>query len=149
MALNFSVIPDARLPEMADQVRRAIAWLYGNVRSFDGDPDQIYVSGHSSGGHLAGVLLTTDWREYDVPDTVIKGALCASGIFDLQPVLLSSRGSYVELSEEEEEHSRRSATSSESAARRSSPMVMRRAPSSSASPATSRPRSKKPGTLTS
>ncbi len=103
VALNFSVIPDARLPEMADQVRRAIAWLYGNARSFDGDPDQIYVSGHSSGGHLAGVLLTTDWGEYDVPDTVIKGALCASGIFDLRPVLLSSRGSYVELSEEEEE----------------------------------------------
>ena len=103
VALNFSVIPDVRLPEMAEQVRRAIAWLHENARSFDGDPDQIYVSGHSSGGHLAGVLLTTDWEEYGMPDTAIKGGLCASGLFDLRPVLLSSRGSYVKIDEAEED----------------------------------------------
>lgn len=70
---------------MVDQVRRAIAWLYGNVRSFDGDPDQIYVSGHSSGGHLAGVLFTTDWREYDVPDTGIKGPSARAGYSTSSP----------------------------------------------------------------
>jgi len=41
--------------------------------------------------------------EHEVPDAVIKGGLCASWMFDFRPVLLSSRGSYVEVCEEEEE----------------------------------------------
>src|SRR5829696_5151380 len=38
---------------MVDQVRRAAAWVYQNAKSFGGDPARIYVTGHSSGGHLA------------------------------------------------------------------------------------------------
>ena len=37
---------------MADQVRRAVAWVYNNAKSFGGDPNRIYVSGQSSGAHL-------------------------------------------------------------------------------------------------
>jgi arylformamidase len=45
------------LMPMADQVRRAIAWTYRNAASFGGDPNRLYVSGHSSGGHLAATAL--------------------------------------------------------------------------------------------
>ncbi len=48
---------------MADQVRRSVAWVYKNAKSFGGDPERLYISGHSSGGHWAGVLLTTDWQK--------------------------------------------------------------------------------------
>ena len=51
------------LMPMAQQVRRAVAWVYRNAKTFGGDPDQIYLSGHSSGAHLIGVTLITDWRE--------------------------------------------------------------------------------------
>ena len=62
------------LMPMAEQVRRAVAWVYRNARSFGGDPERIYVSGHSSGGHLAGVVLTTDWRkDFDLPADTVKG----------------------------------------------------------------------------
>jgi arylformamidase len=55
VALNFANIPKVRLPEMADQIRRAIAWLYANAATFGGDRERIFISGHSSGGHLAAV----------------------------------------------------------------------------------------------
>lgn len=103
VAVNFAKIPDVRLPDMADQVRRAVAWLYNNAKSFDGNPDQIYVSGHSSGAHLVGVLLTTEWEQYGVPETVIKGGFPVSGMFDLRPVLLSARSSFLKLSSSEED----------------------------------------------
>src|SRR5436190_2210744 len=45
---------------LAEQVRRAVAWVYRNAHSFGGNPNRIYVSGHCSGAHLAGVVLTTD-----------------------------------------------------------------------------------------
>jgi arylformamidase len=94
---NGSLMP------MAEQVRGAVAWVYRNARSFGGNPDRIYVSGHSSGGHLAGVVLVTDWRkDFNLPADAVKGGLCCSGMFDLKPVRLSARGSYVSFTDEME-----------------------------------------------
>lgn len=95
---DFVFVQDAQdsLTTMADQVRRAIAWVYNNAASFGGDPDQLYLSGHSSGGHLAAVALTTDWkRDFGLPPDILKGGLCCSGMYDLHPVRLSARSSYV------------------------------------------------------
>ena len=95
-------VGDSLLP-IADQVRRAVAWIYRNASDFGGDPDRIYLSGHSSGGHLAGVILTTDWeKEFDLPANIIKGGLCCSGMFDLKPVRLSTRGDYIDFTDEME-----------------------------------------------
>ena len=89
---------------MADQVRRAVAWAYQNAASFGGDADRFYISGHSSGGHWVGVLLTTDWqKDFGLPPTFIKGAVAASGMFDLKPVRLSVRSSYVKFTDEMED----------------------------------------------
>lgn len=95
---DFSWIQDVgdSLYPMVDQLRQAVAWVYHNAEQFGGDSDRITLSGHSSGGHLAGVMLTTDWEnDVDLPVDVIKGGLCCSGMFDLKPVRLSSRGDYV------------------------------------------------------
>ena len=101
IAIGFASIPKVRLPDMADQVRRAVAWAYKNAKSFGGDPERIFVSGHSSGGHLCGVALVTDWSKYGAPATVLKGGLAVSGMFELDPVMLSARSSYVKISDEE------------------------------------------------
>ena len=104
--LDFASMDDegVSLSDLARQVRDAIAWVYRNSAKIDGDRDRIFLSGHSSGGHLAGVILTTDWvRDYDLPPDIVKGGLCASGMFDLKPVRLSWRNSYLQLTDEEEE----------------------------------------------
>ena len=95
---------DGSLMPMADQVRRAVAWVHRNAQTFGGDPNRIYVSGHSSGGHLAGVVLTTDWRkEFNLPADTVKGGLCCSGLFDLKAVRLSARSAYVKFTDEIEQ----------------------------------------------
>lgn len=84
---------------MVEQLRRAVVWTYRNAQRYGGNPDNIYISGHSAGAHLAGVLITTDWAKYGIPPNVIKGAFLCSGIYDLYPVSLSSRNKYVEFTE--------------------------------------------------
>ena len=85
-------------------MRRAVAWVHRNAKSFGGDPNRIYVSGHSSGGHLAGVILTTDWpKDFNLPVDTVKGGLCCSGMFDLKPVRLSARSKYVTFTDEMEQ----------------------------------------------
>ncbi len=106
VVLDFINVIEAggNLNAMAEQVRRAVAWVYRNAQSFGGDPERLYVSGHSSGGHLTGVLLTTDWqKDFGLPPTVIKGGVAGSGMYDLKPVRLSKRSSYVTFTDEIEQ----------------------------------------------
>jgi arylformamidase len=60
--LDFCNVDDTGgdLTPMAEQVRRAVAWVYRNAAGFGGDPDRLYLSAHSSGAHLAGCVVTTD-----------------------------------------------------------------------------------------
>jgi len=95
---------NGNLLPMADQVRRAVAFVYKNAKSFGGDPGRIHVSGQSSGAHLAGNVVTTDWeKDYGVPNDIVKGALLCSGMYDLKPVRLSKRSEYVAFTDEVEE----------------------------------------------
>lgn len=106
-AARFSALTPApgkgRLPDIVDQLRRAVVWLSQNAATFGGDPARIHVIGHSSGAHLASVLLTTDWARHGAPATVLKSGTCVSGMYDLRPVLLSARGNYVKLTADEED----------------------------------------------
>jgi arylformamidase len=104
VVLDFINVIEAggSLLPMAEQVRRAVAWVYRNAQSFGGDPNRIHVSGRSSGAHLGGVVLITDWKEFGVPDDVVKGALLSSGMYDLKPVRLSKRSAYIKFTDEME-----------------------------------------------
>jgi arylformamidase len=102
-ALDFAPLPTVTLTEMARQVRRAIAWCYRHAEAIGVDRRRIFVSGHSSGAHLAALVAVTDWGHLGMPSGVVKGAMCASGIYDLRPVRLSARNAYVQLSSEMEQ----------------------------------------------
>jgi arylformamidase len=106
VALDFIAIKDAGgdLRVMAEQVRRGIAWAYQNADKFGGDRDRFYIGGHSSGGHLCGVALVTDWqKDFGLPGDMVKGGLCMSGMYDMKPVRLSKRSSYVKFTDEMEQ----------------------------------------------
>jgi arylformamidase len=92
------------LMPMAQQVRASVAWVYKNAARFGGDPNQIYITGHSSGAHLTGCALVTDWqKDFGLPANIIKGGLVISGMYDLKAVRLSKRSEYVKFTDEIEE----------------------------------------------
>jgi arylformamidase len=102
---DFVHVQDAggSLMPMAQQVRTAVAWVYKNAVRFGGDPERIFISGHSSGAHLAGVALVTDWqKDFGLPAAILNGLLI-SGMYDLKPVRLSKRSEYVKFTDEIEQ----------------------------------------------
>ena len=88
------------LMAMISGVRRGIATVARNAASFGGDPNRIYVTGHSSGAHLGGCALITNWEnDHGLPKDVIKGATLCSGMYDLKPARLSARSNYVKFTD--------------------------------------------------
>jgi len=85
VVIGFAALPTITLPEMAGQVRRGIEWVLGNLSS------KAVVFGHSSGAHLAACALTRIAQ--------VEKAMVVSGLYDLLPVRLSARNSYVRLDE--------------------------------------------------
>ena len=104
--LDFIQVQDAggSLMPLIHQVRSAVAWVYKNAARFGGDPNRVYVTGHSSGAHLTGCTLVTDWqKDFALPANIIKGGLMVSGMYDLKPVRLSKRSQYVSFTDEIEQ----------------------------------------------
>jgi len=107
IALDFiqSDAANGDIRPMAEQVRRGIAWVYKNAASFGGDTKRFFVGGHSSGGHLCGVALVTDWKkDFALPADMITGGLLMSGIYDLKPARLSrTRSAYIKFDDDMEQ----------------------------------------------
>lgn len=106
IAIDFIQIKEANgdLHVMAEQVRRAIAWVYKNASTFNADASRLYIGGRSSGAHLAGVALVTDWAtDYGVPADIVKGGICSSGMYDLKPVRISKRSAFIDFTDEMED----------------------------------------------
>ncbi len=99
--INYGLAPQLRIDDIVRQSRVAITWLAQNARRYGADANQIYVSGHSAGGHLAAMMAATHWSSVStiLPMDLIKGAICISGIYDLEPIRFTSVNQEVRLDE--------------------------------------------------
>jgi arylformamidase len=88
--VNYALVPTVDMDELVRQVRASVAWLHRNVEALGGDRDTITVSGHSAGGHLTAMLMSTDWEAFaGLPADVVKAGCGISGLYDLEPIRLS------------------------------------------------------------
>ncbi|MGA9951429.1 MAG: alpha/beta hydrolase [Xanthobacteraceae bacterium] len=105
VVLDFTNVNDAggSLFPMVEQVRRAVGFVYREAKTFGGDPNRLHLLSHSSGSHLAGCVVTSDWDKDGLPRDILKGAALSSGMYDLKPVRLSKRSKYVKFTDAMEE----------------------------------------------
>lgn len=93
IAPNRRFVPEASLREITADTAKAIRWAHEHAREFGGDPDTIFVMGHSSGANLA-ALVSTDARYLEaegLPLSTIKG--CApldGGMYDVPAQVAAS-----------------------------------------------------------
>ena len=87
--INYPLAPEVSIDQISASCRLAIYWIYQNISTYNGDPGQLYIAGHSAGGHLSAMLLATDWKLFNLIPDLIKGVCVISGLFNLIPIFLS------------------------------------------------------------
>ena len=80
VTINYSHSPKANYAQMAHEAALSVKWIKENIKNYGGDPDKIFVSGHSAGGHLA-ALIAVDNRYFDSLkiENPIKGVVLIDG----------------------------------------------------------------------
>lgn len=84
---NYGLCPVVRVSTITDQLRQAVAWTARHIHSLNGqpgNPGRLSVAGHSAGGHIVGMLLSTRWAEWG--GSPIRHGISISGLFDLEPI---------------------------------------------------------------
>jgi arylformamidase len=86
-SVNYDLCPNVTVEQIVGQVRDAVVWVHKNAAGYGGDPNRIYICGHSAGGHLTAMIMATDWSKYRGFDaTCIKGAIPISGVMETRPL---------------------------------------------------------------
>ena len=91
--IEYTLAPANRIEGIVAEVKQALAYLRANLARLGGDPERLYVSGHSAGGHLTAMM---------AGEPGVKGCMPISGVFDMQPMRLCSMNSDFRLDEAEE-----------------------------------------------
>jgi acetyl esterase/lipase len=80
---NYRLSPKVKHPEHIKDVARAFAWAHENIAKYGGDPDQMFVGGHSAGGHLSALLATdeTYLKAEGLALKNIRGVVAVSGVY--------------------------------------------------------------------
>ena len=84
--INYDLCPDVSIARIVDECREAVAWLQREGTRYGIPAERLVVAGHSAGGHLAAMLVATDWNIRGSPFR-LAGAVAISGVFDLEPLV--------------------------------------------------------------
>ncbi len=81
VAVNYRLLPTATLVDCLEDAAAAVAWTFREIEKFGGDPQKIFVSGHSAGGYLTSMIgLDKKWlASFDIDPDSIAGLIPFSG----------------------------------------------------------------------
>ena len=98
---NYDLCPAVSIAKIVDQCRQLMVWIARQGPRHGVPADNVVVGGHSAGGHLAAMMLATDWEALGLTRDPFVGGVTLSGVHDLKPLVLSSMNSDLRLTNAE------------------------------------------------
>lgn len=93
VSTNYRLLPEVPMEELIRDVARSLGWVYRNIERYGGDPQRIFIGGHSAGAQLAALLCTDDryLQEQGVSFTVLQGCIPVDGdTYDIPKIILTA-----------------------------------------------------------
>lgn len=86
---DYRIYPEVCYPEFIEDGARAVRWVKDNIARFGGDPERVFLMGHSAGAHIAAMLaMDARWLQKIglSPRRDIAGLIGISGPYDYMPL---------------------------------------------------------------
>lgn len=85
---DYRVYPQVVFPAFVDDAAAAVAWSHHNIQRYAGDPQQLFIVGHSAGAHIASLLvLNPDYlKKYALTPNDLQGMVGLAGPYDFLPL---------------------------------------------------------------
>lgn len=93
VSTNYRLLPDVEMDVLTRDVARAFGWTYRNIVKHGGDPQRVFVMGHSAGAQLAALICIDDryLKEQGVPFSVLQGCVPVDGdTYDLPAIIMTA-----------------------------------------------------------
>ncbi|WP_395063402.1 alpha/beta hydrolase [Flavobacterium sp.] len=71
--VGYTLSPNASYNEMAIEIAKAVEWTKQNIVKYKGNPNEIFLTGHSAGGHLVALVGTNP--KYLKDKSIVKGII--------------------------------------------------------------------------
>lgn len=81
VGVNYRLYPKIGAPKYIEDAAAAVAWVINTIEKYGGDPESVFISGHSAGGYLASMVgLDKRWlQEHNIDANQIAGLIPFSG----------------------------------------------------------------------
>ena len=93
VSTNYRLLPDVEMDVLIRDVAMSLGWVHRNIAAYGGDPERIFVMGHSAGAQLA-ALICIDERYLaaeHVPFDVLQGCVPVDGdTYDLPAIIMTA-----------------------------------------------------------
>lgn len=86
---NYRLSPAVQHPAHVEDVAKAFAWTVENIGKYGGKKEQLFLCGHSAGGHLISLLVTDPQylKAENHSAAEVKGIAALSGVFEIVPTM--------------------------------------------------------------
>lgn len=93
VSTNYRLLPDVTMDVLIRDCALALGWVHRHIAEHGGDPDRVFVGGHSAGAQLAAILCT-DHRyleEVGVPFSMLRGCVPVDGdTYDIPKIIMTA-----------------------------------------------------------
>lgn len=85
---DYRVFPEAVFPEFIEDAAHAVAWTRKHIAEFGGDPEQLFIAGHSAGAHIAAMLSVNPHylQQAGLETQQLRGMIGLAGPYDFLPL---------------------------------------------------------------
>ena len=93
VSTNYRLLPDVTMDVLTRDVAASLGWVHRNIARYGGDPQRIFVGGHSAGAQLAALICTDDryLKEQNVSFNALRGCVPVDGdTYDIPKIIMTA-----------------------------------------------------------
>lgn len=90
VSTNYQLLPKVEMETIVRDIAKSLGWVHKNIESFGGDPNKIFVMGHSAGAQLAALVCVDEryLQSEGVPFSVLQGCVPVDGdTYDIPAII--------------------------------------------------------------